>query len=612
MLIDIARLYFKENFMENVHPFYQESVADAESLQVHSRGLMPTKMLKISRPNEKPEYVAYREQAYKPVTKTYYHKAVSAFGKAHQAEDWKIEYPDKKPMVSSLSLQDYMENSYPEFDSFENFFFSYGQTIYGDDANAVFAVFPLNVGAPDNELPAPFTFVFESAQVLDFVDRKYCVLLDEQKSLVGIGDKLIEEGNIFHLLDETQYIKAVQIGEQKNYSFEVTILNHNGGYLPAMKIGRKIKLRKGGRTLYESDLSPALPFWDEVISDFSDHQVNKKLHLFPYMWEIGDTQCKTCKGDGRIKTHNPANKLHPYSETTCNACDGHGYISIQSPFGVKRIKPEMRSGPSGGTAIPTPPMGYVDRPIESIGFMRDEWKENLRLGLSALNMEHLFEEPVVNSGVAKTVDKQEYKSLMLSVYRHFVENLFNPIYEFHNNWRYGFQPERVRYANLPTINTPQKIDLLTIGLLSDRLKQAREGNYSPEIIAGLELQLSKLEFGKESMIVRKLELKHRLDPLPYLSPEQKNESIINSSSPATSYENYVISSNIDNFISRAIEENPKFYELDYKAQVDKLKTYAGEIRQASRPLASAASLSDMQVVPEQPVTPPVNATTSAA
>lgn len=569
-----------DDYLSLRHPYFDESVRMAEQLQVHSRGLAPTEMLEIARPNEKPEYLAYRKKVYKPFTRTYWAKVAGTGQKIVKAEDWNIDYSKarKSVLVSSLSLEDYMENSYPEFDSFTNFWFSFAISLYYDDPNAVIAFLPLDLTGPDNELRKPYAHTFESDQVLDFVDRKYCVLLDSEKSLVRVGDKEEPLGNIFHLLDETTYIKCVQKGRKEDNLYDEYILPHGGEYLPAFKVGRKIHKRNAGRTLYESDMSPCLPYWDEAISDISDHQVNKKLHLHPDRWEIADTECPTCSGKGKVQQESRKPGMRPFENVTCGTCNGMGVISVKSPFNTKYISVSKKSSINSDTPIPTPPAGYIERPIESIDFLKKEVRDNLIQGLAALNMEHLFEEPLTNSGVAKTVDRQEFLSYIQDVARHFVENVFNASYEFSNNWRYGYQNTAQRYAQLPSINIPQKFDLLTLGVLSARLAEARAGKFSSDYVSGLELQLARMEFGKDSTVVKKLELKHKLDPLPYLTPAEKNESVLNSSAPATSYQNYVISSNLDAFITRALEENRDFYTLTYTEQVAIMRTYAAEIK----------------------------------
>jgi hypothetical protein len=131
---------------------------------------------------------------------------------------------------------------------------------------------------------------------------------------------------------------------------------------------------------------------------------------------------------------------------------------------------------------------------------------------------------------------------------------------------------------LPIINAPKKVDLLTLEILQERLRKAIEGKFSPEIIAGLELEVARREFGKDSPIVEKLALKQKLDPLPHLPQSEKNEVILNASAPGTSYAKYVISSNIDSFITRALQENEKFADLPYMEQVGVLEKFADEIK----------------------------------
>lgn len=562
----LASKYFQKDVYKSA--IYADAVQIADQLQTHSEGKVPEKLLTTSRPNEEPKYQQYRKQVYKPVTKASFAKVVNTFAKIGRAEDWSIKYEHAK----ENGLKEYCETEYPLYDSVENWFFSLGLKRMVDDPNAVGLVVPKEMPEVDNEFLSPSVLIFESDQVLDYQEGRFVALLDREKSMVQVGDTEKPEGNIFHFADRDEYKVARQTGIKDSFTYEITTLQYPGNYCPAFKFGGKVKKEIGGQILYESFVSDCLADWDEAVSRYSDHQVNMNLHLHPKEWGMRDTPCqaKGCNG-GKVQERGYDNKLH---SSNCKVCDGTGRVSVESPFGKIIVNPANKTSMNENAPVVTPPGGYITRPIESISFLKTEFRDCLKAGLAAINMEFLMNEPELNSGVAKAFDRQEMNTFFYGIARHIVENILNPVYEFINDWRYGYAlSEEQREALLPTINVPSKFDLISAEVASQRLATAKDKKFDTAVIARLESDYAKREFGDDCLEAQIIEVSASLDPLPNTTVDEKMSAL---ASEMCSQLDAVLSVGLHKYITRAMNENDNFLELGQPKQLTIVEGYAQE------------------------------------
>ncbi len=554
------------------HKYYDESVAMYNVLLVHSDGVYPKDLLDIARPNEEGAYKEYRKNVYEPITKTYWGKILNTLSKIRRAEDFCIEIPDETNLQNQY--KDYVTKNYPSFDSIENWFFSFGIKIKCNDPNGVLAIIPLDKKDPndDTEVYRPFVFAFNSPQVLMFMDD-FCILEDKEKSYYK-KEGVIKDGKIIHAIDITVYHKYEQTGEDDkgNPIFTLTReIVHEFGYMPAFKVGGKRNEGELQETLYDSFLSDCIPFWNEAIRRYSDHQVNMVLHLHPDAWEIADSECPTCKGKGKI--------TEDYGKTTrqitCGKCNGGGNISIKTPFNRKIIRPAVNTGLNQSSQIPTPPMGYANRDIASISFLKQEYKDDIRDGLAAINLENLMNEPMVNSGISKVMDKQEQEAFLHDFFRDCVHNTLNPIYYFCAKWMFGkIISDQEIMKLLPVINLPQNFNIVNADFLAQSVGLAIEKKFSPLLIAKLELEYAKKEMGEESEGVIFFENMIQLNPLPNKTEDEKLAAY---TAKVITQEAYIISDNLYSFLVRASNEDETFFEKTYAEKNDILKKYAQEI-----------------------------------
>lgn len=550
------------------HAEYPNTVQIAEAIQVHSRGNSPAHLLDLDRPNEDPKYKAYRTNKllYSPKTKSKWGQISKTTDKIAMAEDWGIHFPEPLPTATGNTLEDYCTKDYPIFDSVQNWYFTVAKKKMEEDPNAVCVVYA-EPTKNQTEYAKPIAYIYNSENVIDFVEGELCAILTKEKSIITVGQSQSREGDIYLFFDRETMIKAVQIGDSRKRTFEYTVTNHNIGYMPAFRLGGIIEKYENGQIIYKSFYDDAIPDFNEALARYSDHQVNMAMHLHPDRWEMATTPCKVCNGNGHLM-----DKGH---KKGCTNCGGAGMVAVKTPFGVTTINPAVKIGVDQSAAIPTPPMGYANRPIESLNFLKIECNDLIQSGFNSLNLGFLNNEPEINSGIAKVMDRQELNAFFRTIARHIVENNLRPIFFFINEWRYPLLANRDK--QMPIVTVPTRFDIISADLISQRLKIAIDGKFNPVLLAKLQVEYAENEFGKDSLEAKKIKTIFELDPLPSLTSVEKNELMLNSSFSGTDYESYVLSVNIYPFVERAINENKDFLDMDYAAKMGILEAYISEI-----------------------------------
>lgn len=559
------------------HLNYNKTIEIQSCLQIHSKGLPPTEILNIDRPNEDAKYKAYRSNkaVFSPITKSKWGQISSTTDKIAMAEDWGIKFPDPASTIAKgESLEDYTTKNYPIFDSVVNWYFTIAKKRMEDDPNGVVAIFPTEDVEDETEYLQPFTFIFPSECIIEYKEDQFCAIKCKEKSIVKLDNQPVRSGDIYMFFDKNRVIKAEQTGDINIRNFLITTTEHNIGSMPVFKLGGVVESFEDGQVIYESFYTPVVPYFNEALARYSDQQINMILHIHPDRWEMKTTDCKVCKGNGTTIINNQPGP--------CQNCDGGGKVSVKGPGGVTYVNPSVKKDSSNSTPVPTPPMGYATRPIESLEFLKKEINDLVSEGFNSLNLGFLNETPEVNSGVAKVMDRQDMNAFFRSISRHIIENNLKPVFYFINEWRYSISvpSEEKRNANLPVINIPEKFDILTADVLADRLRTAIDGKFHSSLLTKLQIEYAESEFGKEALEVQKMKLIAQHDPLPNKGEDEKMTILANK---GTTLAKYVLSSNIDSFINRLVDESEDFLQLSFDDVEEKLLEYAQEIISENTP-----------------------------
>lgn len=563
-------------FVENPpkHIFYDQSIEIARRLKIHAKGLSPDELLKKARPNEEQKYQDWRLERYTPYTKPFFKKIVTSSTKVEKAKDWGYTWPESDD-ANVKDFKKYITEDFPYFDSLDTWWSTLGLPTEFEDPNAVLLVMPLAKENPadDRERYRPYPTIIPCENVYDISENKYAVLVSEEKSFIGIGKDQTREGRIYYFVDRNSIEIYVQYGKLEDWSF--TNLDGKGNpmiyqfgfnYMPAFKIGAIISEFKNGNMLWDSFAGPCIDFFDEAVMDYSDHQVDKAIHLHPDRWEIQTTPCKKCSGTGKITSGQ--------TKIECNSCEGLGNVSIKSPFGVTKINPAVKTSVDNQIAIPTPPMGNADRPIESIKMRLELVVGDIINAFKAVNLDFLFEAPLDQSGVAKSYDMDGAYQFYGTVAKHSTQMVLKPVIFFCAMWRYGKDMGADKAMKLvPQVANPIQFDAVIADMAADQAIKSKAGGLSDTITHSLEINYAKKTFGENSIQVRKLVVQSYIDPLPGKTVEDK---MVILAAKGCTQEDYVLSSKIDAYTNRAVVEVKDFFSLGYEAQMKIYLQYVKE------------------------------------
>ena len=194
--------------------------------------------------------------------------------------------------------------------------------------------------------------------------------------------------------------------------------------------------------------------------------------------------------------------------------------------------------------------------------------------LASINFEFLVNTPLNQSGTAKEVDKDELNNGVHSIAEDMVRNM-DWIYWIIAKYRYQFQYKQEELIEMvPVVSVPEKYDILSSKHLEEQLTSAKNNKANPAIINALEIEYAGKAFNADPEVRDTVELVLSLDPLSNISEDDKNSRLQNQ---GILKETYVISSNINEFVQRAIEENEGFPDMDLQEQKEVIKKYAQEL-----------------------------------
>lgn len=572
--------YLKERVK---HHFYDDTVKIAAAMDVHASGSFPDNLIKERRPHEPQEVMDYREKIFIAKTKPTFTKIFSSLQKIRRSSDWSIRFEDQESFTrinEEETLEKYTGEQYPYFTSLTNWVFSLLLRKYLIDPNAVCFVYPIEREIPVNDFLKPIATIFDSENVIDFVEDDYCVLFNPMGSVFFVRGKE-QTGKSYYIVTTQQILKYDQIDMKGTFKLTDTY-DHELGILPAFKLKGILVDQVANMYLYESRIGGIIPELDEAIREYSDLQAAKVLHIYPERWEFTQNECTKCKGTGQ--TINPewysGCAATILSQIECGMCGGHGY-RVAGPYSKMMVKPVSNPAIDGIAQIPNPPAGFIEKDVEIVKIMEESISGHIYAALSSINFEFLAKTPLSESGIAKEVDKDELNNTAHSIAEDIVSAMDN-IFRITGYYRYkALYPLDKIDEMLPTVAVPEKFDILSSTHLQEQLTAAKAGKYNPVITSALEVSFTSALFNTDPEIRDRLMLILTLDPLPNISEDDKMSRLSNK---GITLETYIISSNIQEFIQRAIEADPEFVELELEEQRKVLSTYAQEIITANKPV----------------------------
>lgn len=556
------------------HYFYKDTVKYCDSFKPHSEGCYPQELIECRRPNEPIEVKEYREKIWKPITKPTFGKIVSSLAKIRRSQDWSVKYPLDQDQFSKISeeesLEEYCEKDFPDFTSVTNWVFSVLLKKYLTDPNGVILIQPKSTDVKENEYIEPFPIIFDCCDVIEFVAGEYALLNNPIGCYYTHKGKTLP-GKSYFIIDTDKIEKWDQTDHKGTISL-VDTYTHELGILPVFKLGGIICESEGSNYLYESRISGILPELDEALREYSDLQAAKVLHVYPESWEYTSSECNACHGTGIRPNPGwfPGCAPSITAQVDCDNCTGHGYIAT-GPYSKMLVKPAE----VGKHPLPNPPKGYVQKDVEIVKLMQESVREHIYEGLSAINFQFLDQSPLNQSGVAKEVDKDELNNTVNAIAEDIV-NIMDNTYKIIAYYRYkALYPFDEIDNMLPTIAVPERFDLLSATHLEQALDTSKKAGLNPVLLNAQEVEFANKRFSNDSAVRDRLQLILSLDPLPNQSEDSKMSMLSNS---GITKETYVISSNIHEFIQRAIDEDKDFVtKKTLKDQKGVMMKYATEV-----------------------------------
>jgi len=235
----------------------------------------------------------------------------------------------------------------------------------------------------------------------------------------------------------------------------------------------------------------------------------------------------------------------------------------------------------GEAMPPTPPAGYLTKPIDIAKLQDQRVHDHIYHALSSLNMEFLAAVPLSQSGVAKEVDRAELNNFVYSIAEDCVR-IIDEISEIVIDYRYaGIIPDYEEREKLrPKISVPMKYDMIPESFMVDEISKLRTARVNPMIINAAELEYAAKKFNTDKKIKHKLEDVYQLDPLAGLAAE---EILVAVSNGVINKRTYIIHSNISEFIDLANQQYEDFYKLPYLQKRQIINDLAAQWEADNRP-----------------------------
>lgn len=559
----IIKPYLKDGLRS---PVYDASIDVNNHLSFHIKGYKPVRgkitnpyfdiLITQRRPNESELIKEYRQKIYLAKTKQPCFKVLNSLKKIVKSQDWKIDYSkaENPKIVSDETLEQYCEKNYPIFKSIENWIYSYALKEITTDPNGLIYVDAKNWDIIDGYKYEPIIKIANSKDIYLFKEGEVALFKSEMTNRVLIEGTYYELP-VFIYMDKTTiaYIKEINLDHtisieiKKNDCLQLNCFKAGGVYLDIIN----------NEVIYGSFIDPMLPSLDAAARESSDLDAEVVQHIYSTLWYYSGNDCKTCKGSGQV--------ISEGKNVVCSKCEGNGRL-LKSPYKDMVIGKEGL----GEAGIPTPPAGYIQKPTEIVKLQDERIAKHIFDALGSLNMEFLAQTPLNQSGQAKEVDRDELNNYVYGVAYHIVENVMLPCYRLISDIRYDklISNKELRDKMLPTINIPEKFDLLSTNALINNFAKTKEAKIDNSIIDEYEVDIINKLFNNQPEVRDKLLLIKELDPLKGIDEDQKS---LLYSNKIISKEDYVISTYIGNFIDKLLESNENFASLNIEEQETALR-----------------------------------------
>ena len=547
------------------HENYERSVVMSKDMAVHFSGGDPQSLLDEWRPNESAAARAYRLSIYEPTTKSDADKISNTLSKIQKSGNSSVDFPiETSAELNGDTLEEYIFN-YPIYKRLDNWVFGSAMENMIIDPNAVAVFMPRKSTNNDTEFLEPVGRIYESEMVVDkWEDHYYTVLLDTTHPIKK-GSTIVNEGNVYLFIDKNSVVKAIQIRQESGKRIyrheilyemdfkEVTAFELKGDVIPSIF-----------PLIYESYASGVLPYWNKVIRMTSDLDAQFVQHMYLERVEMEvecSEGCEQIGGVGSFVILKSNGK-----PIQCKKCSGTGKVTGRSPYGVTSVK---RDSFIDKDPI-FPGVTYIEKNTDIVDIVDKKIQSLIDKGYSSVNMDVLIKDQDNQSGVAKQLDREPLNDYLLKV----SDNVFGVVEDsikYINWWRYSFLGEKEVNDQMPSVNKPTSFDVETIESITRQLQDLENTGTTNNVKLLLERDLVDKRFPNDQNKREFNKTVIELDPLAGYKPSDKVDFKLNQ---GVSQMNFIISVNIDQFVTRAVSEDPDFTSLDFDVKMKKMEEYA--------------------------------------
>lgn len=579
LVTEISEYHKKQKKEAKWRPTYELEVEMAERIAVHAElGKFPLKLFQNKAPNEDGKQWDYRKQNYRAFTMPYWNRAINAFSRIWNENNYEIKWPNKEDQ------KEYFTEKYPSFKSIISYFETIVTRLKVNDPNSVLVVRPHHLPMTIN---TEGEIIFDDTQAIEAVAHIHhakCVIKYEpevyllaetcEKSIVEWqGNKRAKEGMVYELYDTEAIYRIVQVGKKVDWQFTIELYyQHNLGYLPAWRL-QGLPLYCDDVLYYKSCLYDAVPLLDEALYDASTLQISKVGAAFPVRWAITES-CDHhengvgCNGTGKISYYEEG-KDHP-SEKQCPACKGSGRKNPFTPMGLMEVKaPENNLDTQ---SIPTPPFGIVEPSLNTLTFLDDSFDKQV---VRAFLIQNIDVSADVASGketaTGKLIDREELFS--------FLTNFSSELFDLLGNTIKAIG--EMRYAKafeMPSISKPVNFSIHSEKDLTEELAEAQKNGLPEAAIRRLMREYMSLRFTDTEKDLKILDLAMEVDSL-FAMPTM--DIIAGVGAGYIQKWEAELHKNINSFISEFIEANEAWLDLTLSEKREQLVKKAKDIAAAA-------------------------------
>lgn len=580
------------------HEFYEESEKIKQDIEEVFGDEYPDYLDK-NRPREKASHKKYRKEIYRNPLKGFLDKQIDRLDYIPESDDFSVVWNSDGKQTELLKAHDKL--SFVEKSGFQDWFFDFVKEEFVKDPNAVLAFIPYEIPASDTEYFKPRAELICSENVLQFRKGKFAVLRSSREVRVvnEISGKFENNGLLLYFFDEESYTVVQEISRtgsnralKSHFSIwglkneivpetgetvaQFTPFLHRCQGMPARKIGKKrLKTNGKGEELFASTVTNALEHIKDAQARYSDIQIEFNYHVNSQEYRVATKPCSAHDCNKGFVPVRDKEGLLTSEKIPCGHCHGTGMEIGSSALDFIVYSMPKKEGFTDDAvgSVPPVPGGFIPRPIESVRELVSEYKRKTDEAYADVHMAFHNRTPLVESGTAKEVDREEFYRDCIVVAKHLC-NLLQWGFDCQAAYMFGLQG--VDPTQTPKVISPSRFMLSGMDETRMELNEALANGYAGELVGVIQSRMLEYQAGKDSVAYKRYVLKSKVDPHREYKPAEKvlllnmfsQVAQTGSEAHKDMVKQLIFSVLLNPLLDEAERIRPDFYQLDLKSQQD--------------------------------------------